>query len=420
MLSCESKSTCLVYTSAGESCAGIVHWQMPQSHADGISISLYEHKASSTQHYGDPIADVFAIVARPNSSIIAVADGCGWGIKPRLAARCAVHGCVDHLNAKLFDPSNEAQITTQDIFRAMFRSLHAAQKCIIDRGGTTTTLCLAVVVELMEARGINKWGLCVVSVGDSLCYVWRNDSHEVFEVTMPMEEGKERNVRDAGGCLGADLGDHPDLTNLHCCFAPVADEDVIFLCSDGVSDNFDPVTLREAVSDSNLESPQNLLDSKQLSSQDSGSVVPSMNPSQRHNVAMMSIARLLNEKWMEKQTLSASNVKEVVTTHVIETTEEKRTFLEQVGILNDSTVLTQAEKRDQERRIGHAIKRMPGKLDHATIAAFKVGNIVRQNPTHSYCMNTAVADGRREDNGSVHGQSTFYSKLSDPKPSFAI
>ncbi|CAI8034297.1 PP2C-like domain-containing protein CG9801 [Geodia barretti] len=141
-----------------ESIAGVVGWQRPQSNADGESITLYEHKDQSTYHHGDPIADVFAILARPNSCILAVADGCGWGIKPRLAARCAVHGSIEHLNEKLFSSSSAEKFTTQDVFHVMYRSLHTAQKRIIQHGGTTTTLCLAVVVELAEAKAGNRWG----------------------------------------------------------------------------------------------------------------------------------------------------------------------------------------------------------------------------------------------------------------------
>ena len=415
----------------GESIAGVVHWHRPQPHADGDSITLYEHKRGSTHHHGDPIADVYAVLARPNSCILAVADGCGWGIKPRLAARCAVHGCMDHLNTKLFDSSKE-QITTQDVFLAMFRSLHTAQKCIIDHGGTTTTLCLAVVVELTDSKAMNKWGACVVSVGDSLCYVWRNETQEVYEITSAIREGKERNPRDAGGCLGADLGDHPDLSNLHCCFAPLAENDIILLCSDGISDNFDPVTLREAVSESSIEASQvsNSSDGQPLTPS-----IPTVTPAQRQSWATVRMARLLKEKWVQKNSLTATDVKDSITNLVIEATEEKRAFLEHTWTNSEGVTLSPAEKREQDRRIGQALKHMPGKLDHATIAVYQVGkgytSISDQDmrrghsPTHSYHMNTAAADRlHRGDSFSVHGGTTFYAPAvqgsKEPKPSHIV
>lgn len=382
--------------------------------ADGESVTLYEHKDGSTYHHGDPIADVFAILARPNSCLLAVADGCGWGIKPRLAARCAVHGSIKYLNAKLFQASSSERFTTQDIFHAMYRSLHSAQKCIIEHGGTTTTLCLATVVELAEAKAGNKWGICVVSVGDSICYVWRHDTQEVHEVTAAIREGKERNQRDAGGCLGADMGDHPDLTNLHCCYAPLADHDLVFLASDGVSDNFDPVTLREAIpepSTPNSFSPESSIGSAPPNSHgnSSQSTLPVLTPPQRQNMAMLRMSTLLKEVWREKHSLNATDVKDAVRNFVIEATEDKRTFLEQVWIGSRHKVLTPAEKREQDKQIGHTLKQLPGKLDHATIAVYKVGGVksavsdqsvkvggrkndqsVRRfhSPTHSDCTNT--------------------------------
>ena len=413
---------------AGESIAGVVHWHRPQTLADGDSITLYEHKNGTSLHHGDPIADVYAIVARPNSCLLAVADGCGWGIKPRLAARCAVHGSIEYLNAKLFQSSE--RLTTHDVFHCMYRSLHSAQKCIIQHGGTTTTLCLAFVAELAEAKAGNKWGVCVVSVGDSVCYVWRNDTHQVHEVTAAIRDGKERNQRDAGGCLGADMGDHPDLTNLHCCFAPLADNDIVFLSSDGISDNFDPVTLHEATPEVGLENSQVVFppSSQDHPTASASSTIPALSPGQRQSWAVMRMSALLKESWTEKNALNATNVKEAVTNFVIEATEEKRKFLEEVWRASGNEALTPAEKREQDKHITHTVKLLPGKLDHATIAAYKVGQIcpavsdkdIRRghSPTHSYYMNTVAAEDHRTqklDTYSVHGGTTFYTPRSNYK-----
>ncbi len=51
---------------------------------------------------GEPIADSFGICVRENSAILALADGVNWGEKACLAARCAVHGCIDYLNKALY------------------------------------------------------------------------------------------------------------------------------------------------------------------------------------------------------------------------------------------------------------------------------------------------------------------------------
>ncbi|EPB66560.1 hypothetical protein ANCCEY_14350 [Ancylostoma ceylanicum] len=50
-----------------------------------------------------------------------------------------------------------------------------------------------------------------------------------------------RDMRDAGGALGPVDGRNPQLHNLTCSMTFVEEGDVVFITSDGVSDNFDPV-----------------------------------------------------------------------------------------------------------------------------------------------------------------------------------
>lgn len=405
----------LIYTHTDAEIAGVTHWQRPQPNADGFSLTLYEHKIGSTQHHGDPIADVYAIVARPNSCILVVADGVNWGIKPRLAARCAVHGSIDHLNTRLFDSSKPPR-TTQDVFHGILRSFHSAQRMIIDHGGTTTTLCVAVIVELQHPKGPNKWGVCVVSVGDTLCYVWKRSEQQVYELTAATHAGKDRNPTDCGGCLGCDLGDRPDLSNLLCCFVTIADGDIVFSTSDGVSDNVDPVLLKEALSDGSgtplstpvTDAPPFPQDNAQASqdglTQSLRDLVPSLpvvTAEQRQALAMSKLSSILREKSETVgHDLSATCVKDALITHVIEVTEEKRKYLEQCWLEQDKKEQTMAEKRAMDRIIGQKIKTLPGKLDHASVAAYRVGKLfagsqeelVQQghSPTHSHHMMTAL------------------------------
>lgn len=50
-----------------------------------------------------------------------------------------------------------------------------------------------------------------------------------------------RDMRDAGGALGPVDGLNPELHNMTCSMTIVEPGDIIFITSDGVSDNFDPV-----------------------------------------------------------------------------------------------------------------------------------------------------------------------------------
>lgn len=50
-----------------------------------------------------------------------------------------------------------------------------------------------------------------------------------------------RDMRDAGGALGPVDGVNPELHNFTCAMTVVEPGDIVFITSDGVSDNFDPV-----------------------------------------------------------------------------------------------------------------------------------------------------------------------------------
>lgn len=50
-----------------------------------------------------------------------------------------------------------------------------------------------------------------------------------------------RDMRDALGALGPVDGTNPELANLTCAMTEVDPGDIVFVTSDGVSDNLDPV-----------------------------------------------------------------------------------------------------------------------------------------------------------------------------------
>jgi len=50
---------------------------------------LYEKNPTNDTSNGEPIADCFGIVARPNSAILALADGVNWGKNTDLKHICS-------------------------------------------------------------------------------------------------------------------------------------------------------------------------------------------------------------------------------------------------------------------------------------------------------------------------------------------
>uniref|UniRef100_A0A915M8V8 PPM-type phosphatase domain-containing protein n=1 Tax=Meloidogyne javanica TaxID=6303 RepID=A0A915M8V8_MELJA len=206
-----------------------------ENRALGLSTSLYERHPVSGLPAGHPIADVFGIIARENNAILALADGVNWGDGARLAARCAIRGAIDHLNNAI---ERQQLNTTNEIFHSMLGAFHAAHALILQEGGALTTLCVAFVAPVKDS---DSSVLCVCNVGDSLCFVY-NQTHGVNEITLGSHNiAQMRDMRDAGGALGPVDGRNPQLHNLTCSMTFVEKGDLVFITSDGISDNFDPV-----------------------------------------------------------------------------------------------------------------------------------------------------------------------------------
>lgn len=224
-----------------EPVAGVDNWKMETDHAYGISVSLYENNFITKEPMGSPIADCFGIVVRGNSAAMALADGVNWGEGARLAGRAAVHGCLEYLDAAVFGLAQGSMATSsRDVFVSLLRSLWEAHACILEMGGALSTLTVAVVLPLAE-HNEGRYVVCSCNVGDSLGYVY-SKKHGVREFTQGSHDiTSMRDMRDALGAIGPVDGNKPELSNLTLSMTIVDPGDIVFLTSDGVSDNFDPV-----------------------------------------------------------------------------------------------------------------------------------------------------------------------------------
>ncbi|XP_055594745.1 PP2C-like domain-containing protein CG9801 [Uranotaenia lowii] len=217
--------------------AGVHNWKTSNDDVYGISVSLYEKNGITGENIGNPVADCFGILTRDNSCIMALADGVNWGEGARLAARCAIQGSIDYLNSAIFGIHQAS--STRDIFVSLVRSFWEAHAYIMESGGALTTLTVLVVLPLPDDH--DKSVVCCCNVGDSLGYVYSKE-HGVREITEGSHDvNSMRDMRDALGALGPVNGDKPEMTNLTLSFTIVEKGDIVFLTSDGISDNFDPV-----------------------------------------------------------------------------------------------------------------------------------------------------------------------------------
>lgn len=247
-------------------------WTERGARAFGIATSLYEKNPNSQLTTGDPVADVFAMIARENSCILSIADGVNWGEKSQLAARCAVAGSIYYINQYLCSATS-----THDVMEILCKSFELAQELIVKNNATMTTLCTAVVCPI---NGSDKWAVCVMNVGDSLGFVYGKETATQQARTREITIGShcsehKRDMRCPGGSLGPVDGYNPDLTNLTFSYTQVSSGDIVFLTSDGVSDNFDPVVsqchhcqgqLRHSLSMDSLSKKNGAKESMQASS----------------------------------------------------------------------------------------------------------------------------------------------------------
>lgn len=177
----------------------------------------------------------------------------------RLAARSAVLGSLEYLDTAVFGQvpgkikhffkssfSKNYPIlggmatTTNEVFVSLLRCFWEAHDCILEVNGALSTLTVAVVLPL-DGNHSGKYVVCSCNVGDSLGYVY-SQKKGVKEFTQGSHDiTSMRDMRDALGALGPVHGNKPELSNLTLSMTIVEPGDIVFLTSDGLSDNFDPV-----------------------------------------------------------------------------------------------------------------------------------------------------------------------------------
>lgn len=131
--------------------------------------------------------------------------------------------------------------STREVFVSLLRSFWSAHAAILEMNGALSTLTVAVVLPLKGPQYTGKSVVCCCNVGDSLGYVY-SKTYGVREFTQGSHNvDAMRDMRDALGALGPVDGDKPELSNLTLSLTICEAGDIVFLTSDGISDNFDPV-----------------------------------------------------------------------------------------------------------------------------------------------------------------------------------
>ena len=371
--------------------AGSTDWCQKHDCAYGTAVSLYDQAEGQERPQGEPVADVFAIAVHGNSCVMALADGVGWGEKPRLAARCAVRGCMEYVHQELYETPrclDYALLDTHKVTKVLLMSLKQAQNLIIQKEGTMTTLCIGMVCRLAVPDGNRAWALVTVNVGDSLAYAYSPTTGRVREVTVGSHT-KDRDMKDAGGVLGPADGVNPDLENLTCSLTTVASGDMVFLTSDGISDNYDPVVLRKARPVPTSRTPAEQTAAVWMD-------LPLMTQAQRQEHQAQKMAEVLNGNLSNEDDWTARRVCAALVGFTVQYTHTRRELLQAPDVVRLSE-LSRDKRQEVQSRLEDDLRKTTGKLDHAAVVAFKVQQFAKSSSLTATMRRHATVSSIMED-----------------------
>jgi len=249
---------------------------------------------------------------------------------------------------------------------------------ILDHNGGLTTLNITTVLPLRDSP---DFAVCTVNVGDSLTYIF-SKRYGMNELSIGSHDiNEERDIRDAGGAIGPVNGKKPHLTNLTFSVTTCEPGDIVFLTTDGISDNFDPVVTKIAVP------------GKKDSELTSVGAKAEMLPHERHLFSMKGMEMIIHEyELLTEVDISAQELCTALSEHVSTLTEQKRAIIQNPELYNRKFRLK--EKRKMEERIKMELRGIPGKLDHATVIAYESG-IYRGEDMSNYLECSSNSDSTR-------------------------
>ena len=264
--------------------------------------------------------------------------------------------------------------------------------------------------------GQTRFHLCVCNVGDSLAYVY-SAAGQVREVTLGSHDiTANRDMRDALGALGPVDGLNPELSNLTCSITEVEPGDIVFLTSDGISDNFDPVVGKFCVprkperssSQGGGRGSARHTPTRARAHSDISDFLPTVEAFQRHELTLARMEDILNQGSGSLPSINtlggggdtsapggrvrcSADLCQRMLDFCQRLTTAKRKILEDPELYPrpDDPGPDLTDQKMRRRRVCEKLGLVPGKLDHATIVAYQVAD--RRAELADYTGDTSAA-----------------------------
>jgi serine/threonine protein phosphatase PrpC len=292
---------------------------------------------TATVREGDPNADHFAIDAMANRVVAAIADGCGWGQGPHLASLNATKKFVEY-----FRDNHLLIKNTKDVGIHLLNAVNAANNEVVrqqeDSPGTTTLLG-GILLQANKQPHVVRWLYAFINIGDCKVFRWSSQNNFITDLTAGNRSAFM--ATDPGGRLGP--GDSLDVRNISLSYTECDEGDIIFMLSDGVHDN-GPASQGLTPNELDATLPNDWKDVPQdkINTLISDWLINIITSEQSHEGALTPL--LITSRLVE---------------YSVHTTKPSRDFLEDVA--------------NEHKRLPADAKQFPGKMDHCTCAAFRVG-----------------------------------------------
>lgn len=309
------------------------------------TISTYPLLGEGMGREGDPIADYYSVELFHNNAILCVADGCGWGYASRNAAQIATQRFIHFLK------DNAKYITNlHQLGMALLRALESAHEGIVTENAKnftsgTTTILGGVLCQVHTKSRETKWIFAFINLGDCKAFKYSQKTGKFTDLT---EENRFQT--DGKSDPGGRLGSIPlmDVRNLFLSFCECEKKDILFVVSDGVHDNVDPLSqgLAPVELDSSLSQSWDCLPQEK---------VEILTNKWREK----ELARIISQK---KKNVTPKRITTKLINYSLKSTLASRNFLE--------------DESNKHKRLPGDYKKFPGKMDHTTCASLLVDEYV--------------------------------------------